>query len=151
MLRTKFSIKKVLLSFLLGHTERLLQRSENVQDQILYKKGSIPLVDMRYCALVSLLQNVQEDLFFPSCAETEEHTVDHYVVLPDFFFENPYFLNLLSALCTDLYIFFPCVRIFSLVDIRPLFLELLLPKVPIVLKNALKKSCIKLNFLEKTQ
>ncbi len=52
-------------------------------------------------------------------------------------------------------IFFPCVRIlyafFLLVDIRPLFSVLLLPKVPIVLTNALNKNCIELNFLQKTQ
>ncbi len=41
------------------------------------------------------------------------------------------------------------VQIFSLVDIRPLFSVLLLPKVPIVLTNASNKNCIKFNFLKK--
>ncbi len=40
---------------------------------------------------------------------------------------------------------------FSLVDISPLFSVLLLPKVLIVLTNALNKNCIKFNFLEKSQ
>ncbi len=56
-----------------------------------------------------------------------------------FFFQKSVFLKLLSALCADLYEFFPCVRIFSSVGIRPLFSVLLLPKVPIVLTKALNK------------
>ncbi len=68
-------------------------------------------------------------------------------VLLDFFFENPYFLNFFQH---GVRIFLPCadfVSIFSLVDIRPLFSVLLLPKVPIVLTNVLNKNCIKFNFL----
>ncbi len=38
---------------------------------------------------------------------------------------------------------------FSLVDIRPLFLLLLLPKVPIVLTNALKQKLYKIKFPKK--
>ncbi len=70
-------------------------------------------------------------------------------VLPDFFFKNPYFLNFFQhdvRICED---FSPCVLVFSLVDIRPLFSVLLLPKVLIVLKNGLNKNCIKLKFLKK--
>ncbi len=65
-------------------------------------------------------------------------------MLPDFFFRKSIFLKLLSALCTDF------VRIFLLVDIRSLFSVHLLPKVPTVLKNALNKNYIELNFLQKT-
>ncbi len=64
-----------------------------------------------------------------------------------FFFKNPYFLNFFQYSLR----IFPRVRIFSLVDIRPLFPVLLLPKVPIVLTYALNKNCIKLNFLKRSQ
>ncbi len=57
-----------------------------------------------------------------------------------FFFSKICFLNFFQQ----------CVRISFLVDIRPLFSVLLLPKVPIVLKNALNKNRIALNFLQKT-
>ncbi len=56
-----------------------------------------------------------------------------------------YFLNFFQH-CVRIYTdFFPCMDFFP-VDIRSLFSVLLLPKVPIVLTNALNKNCIKLNF-----
>ncbi len=66
-------------------------------------------------------------------------------IVATYFFQKSVFLLLLSAWCMDF------VRIFSLVDIRPLFSVLLLPKVPIVLTIASNKNCIKLNFLKKSQ
>ncbi len=54
-------------------------------------------------------------------------------------------------MCKDFSLYTDFVRIFSLVDITPFFSVLLLPKVSIILTNALNKNCIELNFLQKTQ